>query len=129
LDKTARGPASGGTDGARYDGTWNVTVACAPAEGASAYKVELVAQVKDSFLRAEQGANGKPGWLRLQGAIQSDGSATLDAQGLTGDPKYNLKNTARGLPYAYHVDARFDAYRGTGHRVELRPCDLRFAKQ
>ncbi|TMI04186.1 MAG: hypothetical protein E6H46_07655 [Betaproteobacteria bacterium] len=129
MDKTARAPTSAAADGARYDGTWNVTVVCAPAEGASAYKLELVAQVKDNFLRGEQGADGKPGWLRLQGAIQPDGSATLDAHGLTGDPKYNLKSAAQGIPYAYHVAAHFDANRGTGRRLELRACDLRFAKQ
>ena len=129
MDKTARAPTSAAADGARYDGTWNVTVVCAPAEGASAYKLELVAQVKDNFLRGEQGADGKPGWLRLQGAIQPDGSATLDARGFTGDPKYNIKNIAQGLPYAYHVAAQFDANRGTGRRLELRACDLRFAKQ
>jgi class 3 adenylate cyclase len=129
MDKTARAPATAAADGARYDGTWSVTVVCAPAEGASAYKLELVAQVKDNFLRGEQGADGKPGWLRLQGVIQPDGSATLDAQGLTGDPKYNLKGVAQGLPYAYVVAAHFDANRGTGRRLELRACDLRFAKQ
>ena len=129
MDKTAPAPTIAAADGARYDGTWNVTVVCAPAEGASAYKLELVAQVKDNFLRGEQGADGKPGWLRLQGAIQPDGSATLDARGFTGDPKYNIKNIAQGLPYAYHVAAQFDANRGTGRRLELRACDLRFAKQ
>jgi hypothetical protein len=129
MDKTARAPTSAAADGARYDGTWNVTVVCPPAEGASAYKLELVAQVKDNFLRGEEGADGKPGWLRLQGAIQPDGSATLDAHGLTGDPKYNLKSAAQGIPYAYHVAAHFDANRGTGRRLELRACDLRFAKQ
>jgi len=129
MDKTARAPASAAAGGARYDGTWNVTVICAPAEGASAYKLELVAQVKDDFLRGEYGGEGKPGWLRLQGAIQPDGSATLDAHGLTGDPKYNLKSAAQGIPYAYHVAAHFDANRGTGRRLELRACDLRFAKQ
>jgi len=125
----AAAPASAAAGGARYDGTWNVTVICAPAEGASAYKLELVAQVKDDFLRGEYGGEGKPGWLRLQGAIQPDGSATLDAHGLTGDPKYNLKSAAQGIPYAYHVAAHFDANRGTGRRLELRACDLRFAKQ
>jgi class 3 adenylate cyclase len=129
ADKAARAPASTAAYGAGYDGTWSVTVFCAPAEGASAYKLELVAQVKDNFLRGEQGATGKPGWLRLQGAIQPDGSATLDAQGLTGDPKYNLKSVAQGVPYAYHVAAHFDSDRGTGRRVELRACDLHFAKR
>src|SRR5438105_377451 len=41
MDKTARAPTIAAADGARYDGTWNVTVVCPPAEGASAYKLEL----------------------------------------------------------------------------------------
>jgi class 3 adenylate cyclase len=130
ADKTAaRAPASAAASGARYDGVWSATVVCAPSEGASGYTVEFDAQVKDNFLRGEQGAEGSPGWLRLQGAIQPDGSATLDAQGVTGDPKYNVKGAGRGVPYAYHVAAHFDPSRGTGRRLELRPCELRFAKR
>ena len=129
VAKAAPAPASEVAGGARYDGAWSVAVACAPSEGASSYKVELDAQVKDGFLRGEKGVEGTPGWLRLQGAIQPDGSATLDAKGTTGDPKYNIKGVAQGLPYAYHVAANFDPNRGTGRRLELRPCDLRFAKQ
>ncbi len=129
ADITARAPAAAAAGGTRYDGTWDVTVVCAPAEGASAYKLDLVAQVKDGFLRGEQGADGKPGHLSLQGAIQPDGKATLDAQGLTGDSTYNLKNVAQGIPYAYHVAAHFDGDRGAGRRLELRACDLRFAKR
>jgi class 3 adenylate cyclase len=129
VDKTARVPTSVVASGARYDGAWSATVVCTPSEGASGYKFEFDAQVKDNFLRGEQGVEGKPGWLRLQGAIQPDGSATLDAQGLTGDPKYNVKAAAQGVPYTYHVAAHFDSNRGTGRRLELRACDLRFAKQ
>jgi class 3 adenylate cyclase len=128
TDKIARAPTSAAAN-ARFDGTWDVTVTCAPAEGASAYKLDLVAQVKDGFLRGEQGADGKPGHLSLQGSIQPDGSATLDANGLTGDTRYNLKNVAQGIPYSYHVAAHFDSDRGSGRRLELRPCDLRFAKR
>jgi class 3 adenylate cyclase len=130
VAKIARAPAaSAAAGGTRYDGAWSVTVVCAPAEGGSAYKLEFDAQVKDNFLRGEQGVEGKPGWLRLEGAIQPDGSATLDARGLTGDPKYNIKGVAQGVPYAYHVAAHFDSNRGTGRRLELRACDLRFAKR
>jgi hypothetical protein len=129
IAKAARAPASAVAGGARYDGAWSVTVICAPSEGAASYKVELAAQVKDGFLRGEKGVEGTPGWMRLQGAIQPDGSATLDAKGTTGDPKYSVKGVAQGLPYAYHVAANFDPNRGTGRRLELRPCDLRFAKQ
>ncbi len=128
ADKTARTPA-GTVVGDRFDGAWNVVVVCEPqGTRALGYKLDLVAQVKDGFLRGERLAEGSPGWLRLQGAIQSDGSATLDARGLTDDPKY-ANGVAHGTPYAYHVAAQFDANHGSGRRLEMRACDLRFAKE
>jgi class 3 adenylate cyclase len=115
---------------ARYDGTWSVTVACAASnDGALGYTYAFDAAVKNGFLRGERFAEGKPGWLLLQGAIAPDGNATLDAQGITDNPKYTNKNAAQGTPFGYHVAAHFDSTRGTGRRLELRACDLRFAKQ
>jgi class 3 adenylate cyclase len=115
---------------AAFDGVWNVTVSCpAAADGALGYKLEFVAQVKDGYLRGIHGTEGTPDSLRIEGQIQPDGNATLDAKGLTGDPKYSVKRTQKGSPYAYHVAARFDGSRGSGTRMELRPCDLRFVKQ
>jgi class 3 adenylate cyclase len=111
-----------------YDGAWKVFVACAPqSDGSAAYQFEFIAEVKDNFLRGERGLAGKPGSLKLQGAIPPDGNATLEAQGMTGDPKFGGK--VEGTPYFYHVTAHFDANHGSGRRVELRACDLRFAKQ
>ena len=40
-----------------------------------------------------------------------------------------VKRRLSCVPYAYRVAAHFDANRGTGRRLELRACDLRFAKQ
>ena len=115
---------------ARFDGAWNVTIVCAPtADGALGYTLQFVAQVKDGFLRGDQGIEGSSGWLRLEGPIQPDGSARLDARGLTSDPKYNIKGAPKGSPLGYHVAARFEGTRGTGNRLELRACDLRFARQ
>ncbi len=71
ADKTARTAGSAAPGGAPYDGSWSATVVCAPSEGASGYKIDINAQVKDNFLRGEQGVEGKPGWLRLQGIIQA----------------------------------------------------------
>ena len=93
------------------------------------YTYAFDALVKNNFLRGERFVEGTPGWLRLQGAIAQDGNATLDAQGLTDDPKYANRSAARGTPFAYHVAAHFDGTRGSGRRLELRACDLRFAKQ
>jgi class 3 adenylate cyclase len=126
----AAAPAGAVAGDARYDGTWNVTVACAPSnDGALGYTYAFDAVVKNNFLRGERNVESKPGWLLLQGAIQPDGSATLDAQGITDDPKYSNKNVAQGTPFGYHVAAHFDPNRGTGRRLELRACDLRFAKR
>ena len=93
------------------------------------YVYELVAQVKDGYLRGEQGTEGAPGSLKLHGEIQPDGSARLDAKGLTGDPKYNVKGVSSGVPYSYQVAARFEGSRGTGRRLQLRACDLTFTRQ
>jgi hypothetical protein len=122
-------PASAVAGDARYDGTWNVTVACAPSnDGALGYTYAFDAVVKNNVLRGERNVEGKPGWLLLQGPIQPDGSATLEAQGITDNPKYANKNVAAGTNFSYHVAAHFDSNRGTGRRLELRACDLRFAK-
>jgi class 3 adenylate cyclase len=130
VAKAAQAPASEAAIGPRYDGAWNVTVVCEPQPGGTfGYKFDFIAQVKDNFLRGERRLEGTPGWLKLQGPIRPDGSATLDAQGLTDDPKYAGKNVAQGTPYAYHVAAHFDSDHGTGRRLEMRACDLHFAKR
>jgi class 3 adenylate cyclase len=128
LAKAAPDSTGVAAAGVRYDSAWKVFVACAPqADGSAAYQFEFDAEVKDNVLRGERGIQGKPGSLKLQGAIPPDGNATLEAQGTTGDPKYGGK--VEGTPYFYHVTAHFDANRGSGRRVEVRACDLRFAKQ
>ena len=125
-----KSPRPVSTDARRFDGTWNVTVECQKhADGAFGYTLEFVAQVKDGYLRGEYGAEGAPGSLRIQGEIQPDGQAMLDAMGFTGDRRFNVKGVSSGVPYSYQVAARFDGARGTGRRVQLRTCDIRFAKQ
>ena len=118
------------TAAASFDGTWNVTVECyRHTDGALGYTVEIIAHVKNGFLSGEKGANGDAGSLLLEGNIQPDGNATLSARGRTGDPRFNANNVRSGAPYAYDVIARFDGARGSGHRVQLRKCDLTFVKQ
>ncbi|MBA3506218.1 MAG: hypothetical protein H0T80_10625 [Betaproteobacteria bacterium] len=127
LDSSPR--ASPGSPG-RFDGTWKVTLECQQhPDGALGYTFEFLAQVKDGVLRGENRTEGVAGWLRLQGDIQPDGSAKLDAKGLTDNPKFAMKGVQSSTPYAYTVAARFDGARGTGRRLQARACDLTFAKQ
>jgi len=129
ADPTTRTPAGAATASTHFDGAWSVSVVCEPmGPGAMGYQFDFVAQVQDNFLRGERRAKGSPGWLLLQGPIQPDGNATLDAQGLTDDPKYS-NGLVHGTPYAYRVAARFEADHGAGRRLETRACDLHFAKQ
>jgi class 3 adenylate cyclase len=130
LDKPITAATGATASAARFDGKWNVAIVCSgTSDGAVGYKAGMVAQVKDGFLRGDQGVEGQPNWLRLEGQIQPDGSAMLGATGLSGDPKYSIKGAAEGSRVGYHVAARFEGASGTGKRLELRACDLRFAKQ
>ncbi len=125
-----KGPRALAGDAGQFDGVWNVAVECPKADdGALGYRYEFMAQVKDGLLRGDQGTEGTAGWLRLQGKIEADGTARFDAKGLTGDPKYNLKSVRKGAPYEFQVAARFVGSRGTGLRLQLRPCVLTFVRQ
>ena len=127
---TAPVTAATASNAGAYDGNWNVTVVCqGRSEGVLGYTLEFVAQVKDGFVRGERGSEGSAGWLRLEGPIQPDGSATLNARGITDDPKYTVTRAAKGTPYVYTVAAHFEGSHGSGRRLELRACDLRFIKQ
>lgn len=132
--KAAPAPAAiaPGAPGAanRFDGVWNVTINCPKIpETETGFTQEFLAQVKDGLLQGDHGREGAPGSLRLQGEILADGSAKLDAKGLTGHPRFNIKGVPQGLPYGYQVAARFEGTRGTGRRMQVRPCDLTFVKQ
>ena len=114
-------------DPARFDGTWNVTVHCPAHGGASGYTHRFPAQVNDGKLEAQSGVTGQPSSLMLSGTIQPDGTASINARGVTGDPKYTANRTSKS-PYAYRVDVRFEGSRGSGNRTEPRPCSLTFVR-
>jgi len=126
---TNTSPTKAKTVASAYDGTWNVTVVCQThSDGALGYTLNFMVQVKDGFLSGAHGVENTPGWLRLQGPIQPNGAATLVAQGVTGDQKYNMAGTARGIPYSYTAAVRFEGAHGSGRRMQKRACDLDFVK-
>jgi hypothetical protein len=114
----------------RFDGSWYVVVFCPEAGGdapASAYR--FTAQVKDGMLHGERGSVGSQGWMTLNGSIQPDGRASLDAGGITNDVDEVLGREATPTQYAYHVLGRFEGSHGIGRRVEGRVCHFNFTRQ
>ena len=115
---------------ARFDGLWLLKIDCQRTpDGAGAYARTVLVEVKEGALRGQVGIEGQPDWLVLVGKILPDGSAAITATGLTGDPKFTLNQSAKGSPVNYRATARFEGSRGTGKRIDQRPCDLLFAKQ
>jgi hypothetical protein len=115
-------------DPARFDGTWNVNVVCPPHEAGAGYTIRLDAVVKDGVLEGQWGVAGTPSSLTLKGRIQPDGSAIIDARGVTGDPRFTANRLNKGSQYAYRVDLRFEDSRASGNRTQTRPCTLTFVK-
>jgi hypothetical protein len=116
----------------RFDGTWAVALECPDhIEGtvARGYALRFSAEVKDGVLHAQHRAKGALGSLTLDGKIQPDGAAELKANGITDDPVYTIKQSAKGTAYTYRVQARFEDSRGTGSRVEGRTCNYSFTKK
>jgi hypothetical protein len=127
VEKPAPAPVAGV---GRFNGRWSVTVNCTRHEdGASGYRLSFAVDVKDGVLHGENGTQGEPDSLLMQGNIQPDGSALLRVKGLTGDPRYAIKRAAKGSTYDYPVQAQFDGSHGSGRRLQQRPCQLSFDKQ
>ncbi len=114
---------------ARFDGAWGVDLSCmAASDGALGYTYQFTARVTGGVLHGERGSPGSSGYLKLDGPIQSDGSAMLVAEGLTGKPTYTVGHIPEVSPFRYHVNARFAGASGSGNRVEARVCTLGFSK-
>jgi hypothetical protein len=116
--------------GESYDGKWLTTVSCESARDALGYSFRFVSEVKDGNLRGLHGTEGQPSSLLIEGKIDADGAAKLYATGRTGSKEYVPgRDTPRGTEYSYSIEAHFKGAKGTGKRVEGRPCSFQFEKQ
>jgi len=103
-------------------------VQCPEHQGAEGYTFRFSVQVKDGILTGQYGIAGKSSSLTLNGKIQPDGNAIIDANGITSKPRYTVNRVEPGTMYSYRVDVRFDGGRASGMRTKLRPCTLSFVK-
>ena len=115
-----------------FDGNWQVTMTCpnnTEKSAARGYKRQFPAQVKNGVLQGEIGVADSAGWLRIDGSIDADGSARLDAHGRTGEPDFAVQHPPPSSPYSFHIEARFEGARGSGRRLEQRVCNFAFERR
>jgi hypothetical protein len=111
-----------------YDGRWSTIISCPAFGRAQGYSQELSAEVKDGAYHAHLGTVGEPGSLVIDGKVISDGASALLAKGSVGSTAASGGSPV-GTTYFFHVLAQFEQSRGSGKRVEFRPCNLTFVKQ
>ena len=132
LSTWAVAQPSGSASTTAFDGDWQVTMTCpdnTEKSAARGYKRQFPAQVKNGVLQGEIGVAESAGWLRIEGPIDADGSARLDARGRTGEPDFAVQHPPPSSPYSFHIDARFDGARGSGRRLEQRACNFVFERR
>jgi hypothetical protein len=129
LGARAEQPTSTTTAPTAFDGLWQTTLSCANADGALGYSFRFASTISNGSLHAEKGTPHEAGWLQIDGPLRADGTADLYVQGLVGAAAFAVGQRPAGTSYGYHVDARFSAERGEGHRVEGRPCSVVWIRQ
>lgn len=119
----------------KFDGNWITHLACEAHGENPAYKWEFPSTIKDGNFRGQHGEADGPGYLVIEGKINDDGTAKLQAKG-----KVVTRQNAHGIfamkgdNYGYTIKAQFTDNKGTGSRDEGvgilgRPCTFEFDKQ
>ncbi len=109
----------------KFDGKWATTVTC--KTGAP---VQFVTEVQDGILSGQQGTEGAPGFLRIEGKVTPAGIGHVYAKGRSraGDSAGG-RDIPPGTEYGYYIQAKFEGKSGAGNRVEGRACAIKFEKK
>jgi hypothetical protein len=120
----------GSAHAAPFDGTWSVLQVCeTTSEGARGYTWRYDAEVKNGHFVGQYRTKGQSPSMTLEGQIQPDGTANLQAQGISGDAEHNVKFAQAQTPISFRVAAKFEGSKGNGTRLGSRACKFTFSKQ
>jgi hypothetical protein len=118
-----------GARAASFDGTWSVLQVCdATKEGARGYTWRYDADVRNGHLLGHYRNKGQSPSLTLEGQIGPDGTAMLQADGISADSDHNINFAPPQTPISFRVSAKFDGNKGSGTRLGVRPCKFVFTK-
>jgi hypothetical protein len=117
----------------RFDRAWTVTLETPDYTDPTGMLVKgyswvFPAQVKEGVFHGEHGTKGAPAWLAIDGKIGPDGTANLQAKGISNLPEHAIMHVKTGTPYAYQIKAHFTDNRGTGKRFGGRVGNFTFVK-
>lgn len=115
-----------------FDGRWAVLLVCEDVKDKGGlikgYTNRFFVDVREGRLKGQRGKVGQSDSLTLDGVIQPDGTAEINANGLTGNPDYSVGRVQSSRPFAYHLRGTFSQRSGKATRIELRPCEATFFK-
>jgi hypothetical protein len=112
-----------------FDGEWSVLQVCdSTQEGARGFTWRYGATVKNGQFVGQYRNPGQSPSMTLEGRINTDGTASLAARGISGSADYNQKFATTATPIAFQVMAKFIGTTGTGDRVGTRTCKFTFTK-
>jgi len=120
--------------GGRFDGDYTTHLACEAHGETPAYIFVFPSQVKDSVFHGQHSEEGSPGYLVIDGKINDDGTAKLEAKGTVTHNNAHGVFAMKGNNYSYKINAKFDDQKGTGQRdagagILGRDCTFEFDKQ
>ncbi len=122
------------TAGTRFDGTWTTSMACDASTHMPAYQWTFTSTIANGTLHGQHGEEGGPGYMVVDGPLNSDGSAKLHAKGTVQAGKAGVITEMKGNKYDYYIEAKFTETTGSGTRDKGmgllgRPCTFEFTKQ
>lgn len=117
-------------DPSAFDGTWAVTHTCLSVGTVPGYVMRYDIEVKNGSIAGRKPPGpGQADSLSFTGEIRPDGTALIHVSGVAGAVARGKSLATPGALLNYDLTARFVDSRGTGTRVNVRPCDLVFIKR
>jgi hypothetical protein len=103
--------------GGRFDGQYTTHLACEAHGETPAYKFVFPSEVKDSVFHGQHSQEGERGYLVIDGKINDDGTAKLEAKGeIPHGYAHGVITGMKGGNYSYKINAQFGDQKGTGQR-------------
>jgi hypothetical protein len=91
------------TAASQFDDAWTTVMSCDAYGQMPAYAWTFIGSIKDGAFRAQHSEEGAPGYLVIDGPIDTDGSAKLHARGTVTQSQAHGVFALKGNNYDYNT--------------------------